>query len=160
MKKLLVAVLLLMTFVFVACGSPEVADGEEFVLDVETVGARVMEEITFVDLLAPLDTEMVPWRYQCDENTVGWAWVGSGATAEEFAIFQIVGEDDSAALSAALEYHLAEVRESFSVYLPDEVEKIDDAVVKQYGNYWVLLISDDNRAESRLDKIIEECIAE
>lgn len=119
-------------------------------VDIDDCVDFVQENVAFDDTLEELERDIITWRYGIDDTVDARAFVGSGATAEEFCVMKATDETQAAGVFAALEQHLTDMRDSFADYLPLEVTKIDRAFLKQYGNTVVLVISADTDLEQKM----------
>ena len=90
--------------------------------------------------------------YGIDQKDVqqGAAYVSTGATAEEIAVFSCT--DDSAAqrVESALKQRVDSQKQSYVDYVPKEMTKLNDAVLIRRGNLVALCISNDSAAAKRL----------
>ena len=91
-------------------------------------------------------------RYGIDQKDVqqGAAYVSTGATAEEIAVFSCT--DDSAAqrVESALKQRVDSQKQSYVDYVPKEMTKLNDAVLIRRGNLVALCISNDNATAKQL----------
>ena len=99
----------------------------------------------FSETLTEIDQTTACRLYGIDETTVtGCAVYGStGTTAEELAIFTFENEEDTSAAAAALGYRVEDRKDELANYLPDEISKLDEAVVETRGNSALLVIAAD-----------------
>ena len=67
---------------------------------------------------------------------------GSGGTAEEIVVLECASDDDAKAAEQVLKTRVAEQIESFTDYVPEELTKLNAAVIKVNGKYAVLSVSD------------------
>ena len=66
-------------------------------------------------------------------------------------------DDDSAAdLVSLLEQHVQDQRESYEDYQPEEVQRIDHAFLKRYGDTVVLIIGNDNGVSEKMARYVEQ----
>lgn len=68
---------------------------------------------------------------------------GTGYYADEVALITVSNEDDRAAAMESVEKHIEELRFQYVNYLPEEVEKIDNAVIYQNADHVFLCITAD-----------------
>ena len=71
------------------------------------------------------------------------AYAGSGATAEELAVFKCSSEDAATALVSSLETRNQTRIEQYSSYNPAEVPKLESALIMSSGVYVVLCVATD-----------------
>ena len=147
MKKTLVFFLIIIFAVLYGCGTKP-AD-----IDISSLADSVMAGSAFSDELAPADSQIGCYLYgdpALPENSV--FLFSSGATAEELAAFKMRSAADAETVETAVRERISAQRASFADYNPDEVPKLDRAVVKRSGVYVVLCVAaDSSAAESAVD---------
>ena len=145
MKKItgIVAVLALTAAIFSGCQSKK-----DVTIDVDALAGDLKSSVTFVDTLDIQSNAAFENVYTMDQSDIAAkaVYVGSGATAEEIAVFE--GRDEAAAgrIRKAVDTHIADNLESYRDYQPKEVKKLSDPVIVQTGKYVILCVSDDNTA--------------
>ena len=110
------------------------------------ITGKIMDTLTFEDEMMEISSDIIERQYDVDMSTVASASVyvvSSGALADEVAVFRANSEADVAAIQAALEARVQTVMDRFVDYLPDEVPKIEGAIVKTDGLYALMVIHDD-----------------
>ncbi|NLZ39511.1 MAG: DUF4358 domain-containing protein [Firmicutes bacterium] len=128
-------------------------------LDVEECANLLKEAITFSDTLAAVSSELITTIYQIKPEDVVThkVYAGTGATAEEIAVFEAVNNEAALRIEEALQRYIAERKAAFADYLPLELPKLEEPFLKVEGNYVVLCISDQNEtAAAVLDKLIND----
>lgn len=122
-------------------------------IDTKAMVNDLLEKIEFEDELNAVDDDTtIKMLYDIDNAVEANVYISSGATAEEIAVFKF---EDKKAAEEGKEKVLERIsvqKENFATYIPEEVKKLDNAVVKQTGNYVAICVSDSNEAE----KIIKE----
>ena len=110
--------------------------------------AQLKEEITFADQMTDMDSEGACRFYDVDTGLVNdsSAYVGSGATAESMAVFEAVDADAAGSIADALQTFTDGWIDGYSDYKPEEVPKLESAVLEQNGVYVVFCVSADNTA--------------
>ena len=133
MIKRIAAALLALCLVLplAACGQ-----GGELELNIDELGEE----------LYALDESVAQGLYGTDADTRCWVRAGTGATAEELAVFETKDADAAAALVQKLEARNADRIESYSSYIPEEVPKLENAVILSGGRYVVLCVAKDASA--------------
>ncbi|HIV62400.1 MAG TPA: DUF4358 domain-containing protein [Candidatus Butyricicoccus avistercoris] len=121
-------------------------------LDPSTAVEKMSEEITFTDQFAPLDSENANRVYGVDADLVedSTAMVGSGATAESIAMFKAVDAKSAQDIEKQLEVFIDGYIEGYSDYKPEEVPKLESAIIERKDVYVVLCISADNDAAKKV----------
>lgn len=149
MKKVFGAVVLFASaLLLAACGN------EKKDIDVNALAGELLEKVEFVDELSQADQETVERLYHINDAVSQCVYIGSGATAEEIAVFEL--KDEAAAIDAkdAALQRIKEQKESFESYIPQEVEKLDQAIVMVSGKYLIVCVSNGDAA----NKVIETYI--
>ena len=70
-------------------------------------------------------------------------YLGSGYYADEVALITLGQKQDAAAGKSSAQEHIAQLRAQFVSYIPEEVGKIDKAVIWEGGNYIIVCITAD-----------------
>ncbi|MCI5773286.1 MAG: DUF4358 domain-containing protein [Erysipelotrichaceae bacterium] len=149
MKKLLMVLISLC--LLWGCSSQE-----SVVIDLASLGKQMQEEIKFDDELNLMSTDMIPTIYGIDNAIEAYAYMGSQATAEEIALFKFANDKDAKAGKEALEAHLEKQKQDYASYIPEEVVRIEKAVLRQEGNYVLLCVSYDEGVNDIIDKNIQK----
>lgn len=152
MKKLMILILSGMLLLLSAC-APSTG---EVKIDLDALADRLLESESFGEALNPVDDGIAEAIYNIENASSARLYVGSGAVADELALFQF--EDEAAAQEAA-ELARARVenqRESFADYIPEEVPKLDNAVVKSFGRCLVVCISSNAKARDIISDFMEQ----
>lgn len=138
----LAVTLLLLTLA--ACGGTQV--------DPAAALAEMQDKIPFSEELTPLDQAAVCKYYDVEETelTVGVASVGSGATAESAAAFQAVDGTAAQRVETALQVFLEDWIEGYSDYKPEEVPKLEEAVLRRQGNVVLFCVSADGKTAGQV----------
>lgn len=157
----------LLCLALAACGG-----GERAPFDPEaTARALVVEPGVFSEELERLDTVIAVRqygleRYLTEEQaadppaeptgqygggapTVA-AYRSTGATAEEVAVIAFAGEDQAKEYEAWAPTYLDEQREANVDYRPQEMPKLDGALVRRQGSSVLLLVAADYQAAERV----------
>ncbi len=129
---------------------------ESVVIDLGSLGKQMQEEIAFDDELNLLSTDMIPALYGIDNAVEAYVYMGSQATAEEIALFKFANAEDASAGKATLEDHLEKQKQDYANYIPEEVARIEKAVLRQEGNYVLLCVSYDEGVNGIIDKNIQK----
>ena len=96
--------------------------------------------------MTDMDSESTCRFYDVDTGLVNdsSAYVGSGATAERMAVFEAVDADAAGSIADAQQTFTDGWIAGYSDYKPDEVPKLESAVLEQNGVYVVFCVSADN----------------
>ncbi len=122
-------------------------EGEAEDIDVQVVADGILQGGDFKDNLASVDTTLALTRlYNLDAGQVAASafYTNSNATAEEIAVIKTASADYVDTVKAAYENRISDQKEACKDYLPDEMTKLDAAVIYTNGNYVVLCVSNDS----------------
>lgn len=152
MKKALTLVfILVLSAALAACGSSSSKE-----IDAQALADELMEKVEFVDELSPVKSEMVPKLYGIDNAQDAYVYMGSGATAEEVAVFKFASEQDAMDALAKIEQYIAARKDSFANYIPGEVARLDNAVIKQSGEYLAVCVSEGSTASEIISRYMDK----
>lgn len=110
-------------------------------LDIQALAEDLLKNGEFSDELWKIDDSIVQKLYNVSDYTQALVYVGSGATAEELALFAFPSEDAAAQGLQKAKDRLESQIADYRTYLPQEVPKLQNAVVKQWGNFVIVCIS-------------------
>lgn len=122
-----------------ACGSSKEMNPADALAVMQT-------DIPFSEELTGLDKAAICKNYDLEETDLAGcaAAIGSGATAENAAVLEGVDSAAAGRIQTALRAFLDDWIEGYSDYKPEEVPKLEQAVLKVKGNYVILCISADS----------------
>lgn len=125
-----------------ACGGDSSAPAP---FDPEADGKTLLEtEGVFSGSLTAIDQDVACTLYGIDESTVTASAVyGSTVSAEELAIFTFSDETAAQTAGEQLGYRVEDRREELENYLPEELPKLDKAVIEVRGTSALLVIAAD-----------------
>lgn len=116
--------------------------------DLTAFSTYIFQNIKFADELSQIEEEMIETIYELPKNVKGIVYVGSGATSEEFAIFQAPDSTCAEETLEAAKVHINDQIESFASYLPEEVDKLKHAFIKKIGNDVIVIVSEGKDVET------------
>lgn len=142
----MLAVLLLGIFVFASCAAKQKP------IDCQQLSDELFAEVPFQDELTLADEKTAEKLYNIQNAVKEFVYIGSGATAEEIAVFEFATEEEAKNAVENAKTRISDQTDSFASYVPKETEKLDNAVVRQSGNYLVVCVSDGDKAEEIIGK--------
>lgn len=151
MKRMLLP-LLALCLCLTACGGGAAEEG----YDPAAAAQALLDSGAFTQSLEALDKETACAVLYggLDTETVEECavYVSLSAGAEEIAILKLTSDDAAQTALAALEDRVAQQREALESYQPQEVGKLDNAILEQAGTTVVLVVAEDHDlARSTLD---------
>ena len=148
MKKLLVlAVILVSVFCFVSCSKEEVKTPET-----AQVATVINDSVEFTELIALNDDNITRRYYGIDLEAIEEYEVlvcSSGALADEIAVFKMKEKDDVEDMLDVVRERKQELYDSFVDYVPEEINKINNAVIASSGNYVYFIVCDESAAAKK-----------
>ena len=109
---------------------------------------QLKDSVSFTDQMTEMDSAGACRFYDVGTDLVqdGAAYVGSGATAESLAVFEATDTDAAQSIADALQTFTDGWIKGYSDYKPEEVPKLESAVLEQDGVYVVFCVTADNAA--------------
>lgn len=132
---LLAALLSLLSFACTGVEKPAADPGAAF--------SRILSEVAFA---APLEdnSEYAEFMFgELPEGTQIKMHAAGGQYVDTAILFTAPTEADIPAVRTAAEAYLASVKEEFRLYHPEEVPKLDDAVIYTAGSSLILVVTGD-----------------
>ena len=136
MKSLLIRLMpaALLCLALTACGGGGAVGQTPY--DPETAAQALLDSGAFSDALDTVDQDTAAALYGIDADTITGSavYTSLSAGAEEIAVLVLTDEDAAAAALDGLEARVADQKAVLESYQPDEVSKLDSAIVEQRGN--------------------------
>ena len=121
------------------CGS-----GKDLMVDVYAMAQDMAEQVSYQDDIVLISRDVADMIYLMPDGIESVAmYMGRGATAEEAAVFEAKDEETAKTMKAVAEEHIKNQREAFESYIPEEVKRLDKAIVEQKGRYVAVCVTDD-----------------
>ena len=118
----------------------------------------LLDSGAFTDTLEAVDKDTAAILYGVDaESIVDCAcYTSLSAGAEEIAVLSMKDADAAKTAMEGLEARVADQKAVLESYQPDEVTKLDKAILTQSGNTVVLIVAaDGDKAQSTLDGLAQ-----
>ena len=146
----LLPLLLALSLALAACGSGDSKAG----VDPAKTAQALLDSGAFAGALDTMDTETACQLYGIDYGDVtdGIVYGSLSSGAEEIAIFRMKSTDAAQAALSGLEQRVEDQRAALKDYMPEEVAKLDGAIVTQLGDSAILVVAaDPDLAQKTLD---------
>ena len=136
MKYMKIFAVLTTLFLLVSCGKKS-----------EIINAELSQEITdnveFSEQLTQIDTINAQKRYMLSSKDYSeiTAFVGTASVCDEFVI---VKTSNTEGIIEDLRSYIDSKKESYKTYRPNEVYKLDNAIIEQYEDAVVMIITADS----------------
>jgi len=128
---------LLCVLMLVGCGTSTSA-GKSAAAEAESI----VSQLNLGDKVEKVEDRIIKGLFFFDEGTLkdSAVYIANDKSADVVAVFQ---SDDTAAVKEKVDSYLATAKEQMQNYYPDEVFKIDNAIVTESGNQVVLIVTSD-----------------
>lgn len=144
-RLLCLALAMTMIFLLCACSGSGGSDSDSSV-DVHQMAADIVATGAFTDVQTENTNGQALSVYGLDEDSVSdySVYFSSMATPEEVAIFKVSSpEQESAVLDACKARQSSQVQ-SYESYAPDQVEKLNNAIIASSGDVVYYIVTKDN----------------
>ncbi len=123
-------------------GSAEASENEA---DIDKIADALKNEIAYKDELSSIDLDTAGMIFSFGDARIdkGIIYESTGATAEEIAVLECASPEDAGKAAQALELRVSEQKEAFEDYVPEELNKLSEAVIVTRGNTVILSVSDE-----------------
>ncbi len=143
-----------------ACGKePEPSQTTEpaYTVDVNALAENIISSVEFSEKLENLSPDYAYKNYGLEDiRPEISAWGSSGAVVDCLAVFNAKDSNEVALIQSAVESTIDYLRDGYTDYGPDQVPKIDSAVVLTNGNCVVFCIAkDNNSAKDVIDHLMK-----
>ena len=149
MKKILAMILcaVCLLSVFAGCGG----DSKK-TLSAEALASDLLANAKFTDSLDALDAPVVPLLYGVDaaDYKTCSVYCGTGATAEEIAVFEAVDETAAGRILTAAKARVAAQIETYKNYGPEDARMLEGAIVKQSGVFVIVAVCADGASAAKV----------
>lgn len=170
MKKLIVGIMIvMMIFGMTACsdGGGEEGGGTEgtpvtYDFTASELAGYISENVTFNDFMEEVDPQTVYELYGIDGSKVSdsCTYFSTGATAEEISVMCVDPENADSMLgeiNRAFNKRIEDQIESFTDYVPAELDKLSKPLIMEIGNSVVMVVCDDpDQAKSAILEYINQ----
>ena len=154
-RKFCTCAALLFTCFFLLTGCSGGKKGGDVTIDPAALAKELAEGSVTSEALTEMASSMIAGSYYISDDIYagGSAWKGTGATACEVVVIEAKEAGKTGDVESKLKEHVASQSDLYASYAPEEVEKLDKAVLKSTGKYTVLCVCDDTaKAEEILKK--------
>lgn len=140
--------LLLLLCMLVGCAG----NGDAKELNMDSLATDLINSDSFSDILSPIEDAVAAAIYVVDEADIEDCRVfcSTGATAEEVAVFKAKDEAAAGRILDAAKARIEAQKQAYSGYAPEEVPKLDSAIVRQSGVYVVYVVPADAAAAKKV----------
>ncbi len=143
----LAAICSMASVLLLGCGSSSPVS-----VDTAALTTSLTSDISYDNELSELSEEDITNYVTVEDGVKGVMYMSSGSTAEEVAVFTAPDEATASTMKNNVQEFLNDQKTSFEDYIPEEAQRIDDAVLVVNGNYVILCVSgDSDKAQEIID---------
>lgn len=139
MRRFVILCICFLTFIMSLTGCTETTAA----IDASAVLEEVLEEVQFAVPLSEVGENAALFFGMLPEGTEIRLFTGAGYYADELALITVSRETDRAAAMDCVERHIEELQFQHVNYHPEEVEKLDHAVIYQNADHIFLCVTAD-----------------
>lgn len=158
MKKMLKRLLIAASAAAVLlCGCTR--NAAEVNIPVSDISSKLIDELTWVDSLRQIDDSVIDKFYGFDTSKLEAYEVyvsDSGSTAEEIAVVKMSDSSVKSDVTAAMEKRVEKQKKQFENYMPEEMFKLENALISEQGNYVILVVADEFE---QAEEILADCFS-
>ena len=152
MKKRIMTVLLSALLLLSGCGG----GGEKSAYTAEDVTA-LLDAGAFSGEMEQVDGSVAAGLFGLDASTVEeitcYMAINSSVSADEVAVFVLADEEAAQAAESACQAHVESRIESSAQSCPDQVPKLEDAVIRRLGNTVLLAVGETEPLAKALEDL-------
>ena len=155
MKKLFsLCAALAFTLILAACSGGGAPAGA---YDPDATAQALLDSGAFSEALEALDADLIPSLYGLESQPEAAAvYTSTGATAEEIAVLVFSTQEEADDARKALEARVTDQKDACEGYLPAELPKLEQAIVKESGSSVLLVVANDSQAaQAALDGLAQ-----
>lgn len=121
-------------------------------IDLINIEKELLSEVIFEDELVQLDEKMSKMLYEIDNATKSIVYIGSGATSEEIALFEFENQKDAKEGYEKAKQRIETQKEDYAKYIPEEVQRLENAIIKQKDNYVIVCVAKGDEAKEIINQ--------
>lgn len=112
-------------------------------VDIGELTGRLLNEVEYETTLELMDSAVASSMVDIADSSVMELYMGEGTSSDELLIIQSMSESNAKQDQSAVEKHLKEMKKSFENYLPEQADKVGQAVIVRCGCYVLACVSSD-----------------
>ena len=147
MKKMLAALLAaMMMLTLAACGGGNTAK----TVDVQKLADDLKDNVPYSTEMIVTAVEDLNYKLDPPEGTTIAGYMADGNAADLIVVGQCASEEDAKTLYANVQTYVDDLKREANLYQPEDVARLDGALLRQTGTLVVLCVSDDTAAATAI----------
>ncbi len=153
--KIFLPFILLVCLLFSSCSAKRYADD----IDCKRITDTLKKEVLFLEEYSEYTSADIEFLFpNCSHfNSCSIIYSDSGDDIGEFGILHSSSEDEASMLLEDVNAYIKSINEEkrtfLKNYMPNEISKLDNATVKQFGNYVAFAVLDIEQSKTTFDKV-------
>ena len=146
MKKSIIIIVLFVIILIVIIFAVKMIPKEQNInMNIQELAKELSSAPIYENNLSEIDKDSIIKKYNFNEQKIKniVSYVGTGATAEEILIIELLDKKDIEETKQIIETKIDERKSDFQNYLPKEVSKLENYYLISKGNYIILCISNN-----------------
>ena len=141
----IVAVFLVLSMVLplAACTKPQEEEKEQTAVDAGELAEKLLTCVRYDTEITDVGDSAALFFQNLPDYALVTMYSGSGYYADELTWITVAQQSDVEQALSSVQSHVAQVREQFLNYIPEELDKIDNAVIWSQGVHIILCITND-----------------
>lgn len=142
LKKIICLLLaVVMVLSMTACGKDKKEETKEY--DGNALMQALLNQVKFDDAMSSVGDFATLYFPEVPSTATISMYTGSGYYADEVVLITMKSAEDLETVMASVDKHIEQMTAQFKNYIPEEVAKIDNAVIWQGGSHVIVCISSD-----------------
>lgn len=147
LKIFSILLLVIMLPQLIGCGKKEIS------LDIDQMALEISQSEYFSEDFFKVESNIISQMYGIETEDVKIAgYASSGGLADELTIFEATNDDDAKMIYELATEHIADSKEGYQSYKPDEVYKLEHAILIEQGKYVIVCV---NGSYDEVDTLIK-----
>lgn len=139
MKKTLIGVIILVTLLSF-CGCTKGAENKGDI-DIGSLANQIVETAKLSNGVFLVESEIALKMYDIEDDIQIITYASSGSSAEEVSVFKAENVTDANTVMEKVQRRVADRQEEYKDYMPEQVSKLENAIIEQRDIYVFLCIS-------------------
>lgn len=144
MKKIIIVILVII-IIYIGAKFLFIDSNKKVQIDMQNLAEELINAQIFEDSLSKINQETIIKKYGFNSEKIKNinSYVGTGATAEEILIIEVLDKKDIDEIKENIEAKIEERKVDFQNYLPKEVFKLENYNLEIKGNYIIFCVSNN-----------------
>lgn len=122
-------------------------------VDIEALTKMLLQDVKYETKLDLMEDSVAEGIVSLQKDSKAALYMGEGTYSDEVLVVTASSEEKAKKDQGAVEQHLKEMKHSFEDYIPEQADKIENAVIIRCGKYVIACVTDDY--ETAQNKIVD-----